>query len=175
MNFTKDTLWKECEELRTLHDIPAATLSTGLFPKAPQTLYATRRNLKDGGMFIVFTVLQYFGLSKINFNKTNAPTGTKVEAEVIIADKSIPEITMQLATAVKLMAYNTLFTKLPQTLRRVITTGQVTNAISLLTFEKAFDAISGVTMTLEYSFKHNRNQEAEQPEQTEDDAFEGMF
>lgn len=150
MKFTKEIIWNECETNRKLGKLSAAKLSKLLFPQYPNTIYATRRNLLDGGMIIPISVLLYFGLKKIVFSKLNVPTGTSVEAVVECEKREVTDITNQLVNVVNVLAYNTPTTKLPQTIRKAIKLEKATSHLSLTTFEKAFEAIGNVTMYLEY-------------------------
>jgi len=150
MNFTKTTMWAECEKLRELHNITCADLSKNVFPEVSTSYYATRRNLKDGGIRTPFMTLQYLGLKQVVFRKT-LPTSQVIEAVVDITQKDTIEIIEQLVYAVSILAFNTPLTRLPQTLRRAIVQDKVTSVLTLTTFEKAFEAIGNVTMAFHYT------------------------
>lgn len=151
MLFTKEAIWNACEVNREIGKISAAKLSKTLFPQYPNTIYATRRNLLDGGMLIPFSALQFFGLKQIIFSKRNIPTGQVFEAVLECANKSIVEIMEQLVSITNILAYNTPVSRLPQTLRKAMQTGQITSRLSLSTFEKAFKVIGNVEITLKYA------------------------
>lgn len=149
MNFTKNEIWNECERLRELNNVTCAELSKKLFPDVATSYYATRRNLKDGGMPTPFKVLQYFGLETITFSKTLV-LGQKIEAIVYIQGKDTKQIVKQLVSALSVITLETKLTTLPQTIRRAIKTGNIEPNFTLTSFEKAFSAIKGLEVTWEY-------------------------
>lgn len=149
MNFTRQSIWAECERLRITHDMSTCALSSLLFRGAHNTLYANRRNINDGGLNIPLTVLKYFGLKYIVLTKLNTLNKQPLDLKVVCIDRDIDNIREQLLVACNILAYDTGRSKLPQTIRQALNNKQVN--ITLTTFEKTFAVIGGVSCAFWYN------------------------
>ena len=151
MLFSKVNLWAECERLRQQSNLSVSQLSRIVAPDNNSTLYASRRNINDGGTTLVFNTLRHFGLKQLVLAKDN-PNNPKQKFQTVInfTNATNQEILEQMIYSTGILAYLTPLTKIPQTLRKAITTGQADSNLTLTTFEKAYTRIGGITMEFHY-------------------------
>lgn len=148
MKLTRENIWNECERLRVANKISANKLTTIIFPDYPNTLYATRRNLKtDGGATVPFKVLQFFGLKNLLL------TNNRSIVSVAFENVSVESIITQLVNATFVFNDGFILTRLPQSIRNH--KKRPDRIISLTTFEKAFELIGNIDMQFEYETVEN--------------------
>lgn len=144
MNFTKMNIWLECENARKINKISASDLSKKLFSDKAPTLYATRKNIVDGGLRVPFSALQYFGATSMSI------VGTNINTRIVLKDKTISSISTQLVDVLCLLVdKHHAYTCMPQTIYRAMNK-KYNGAISLSTFEKAFSNFQDLSFTINY-------------------------
>lgn len=157
MDFSRKTLWTECENKRLSHNMTMGALSHIVFPTKDRNVYNARRNLLDGGLLVPIKTLQYFGLTSLIISKRVDERGQRLTSTIAVGGQDLASIQLQLIRVCRIMAFNTHVSLLPQPIQVAMSKDCIFTNLSLTTFEKAFNIIGDISLEFVYGLDQPNN------------------